>query len=170
MRRTCFKDANCPVARTLDVVGDWWTLLIVRDALNGARRFGEFQKNLGLAKNILSARLRAMVEAEILEVRPTTDGSAHSEYHLTEAGRQLHVVLVALRQWGEQNLFAVGEPMMVMVDKDNGEPLRRLELTAHDGRSLTRADVVVKEGTATGPTKIFRRKTRRADVQRATIG
>jgi DNA-binding HxlR family transcriptional regulator len=161
MKRTCLKDANCPVARTLDVVGDWWTLLIVRDALKDARRFGEFQKSLGLAKNILSARLREMVAAKILEVRPAADGSAHSEYHLTESGRQLHVVLVALRQWGEQNLFAAGESMMVMVDKDNEKPIRRLELTAHDGRGLARSDVIVKEGKASGPAKAARRVSRR---------
>jgi len=160
MRRTCLKDAKCPIARTLDVVGDWWTLLIVRDALKGTRRFGEFQKSLGLAKNILSARLRGMVAAEILEVRPAADGSAHSEYHLTETGAQLQVVLVALRQWGEQNLFAAGEPMMVMVDKDDGKPIRRLELAAQDGRGLTRADVAVKEGQAAGPAKVSRRTTR----------
>jgi DNA-binding HxlR family transcriptional regulator len=85
MRRTCLKTAKCPVARSLDVVGDWWTLLIVRDALKGTRRFGEFQKSLGMAKNILSARLREMVAAGIMEIRPAEDGSAHNEYHLTAA-------------------------------------------------------------------------------------
>jgi DNA-binding HxlR family transcriptional regulator len=156
------KTAKCPVARSLDVVGDWWTLLIVRDALKGTRRFGEFQKSLGMAKNILSARLREMVAAGIMEIRPAEDGSAHNEYHLTAAGQRLQTVLVALRQWGEQYLFAPGEPMTTLVDKDKKKPLRRIELAAEDGRALTAADITVKEGHAADPAKPVRRVTRRA--------
>ena len=148
MRRTCLKTAKCPVARSLDVVGDWWTLLIVREALKGARRFGEFQKALGLAKNILSTRLREMAAAGILEVRPAEDGGAHSEYHLTEAGARLQIVLVALRQWAEESLYAAGEPMTVMVDKEKGEPVQRLRLLAKDGRPLEPGDTTVKDGRA----------------------
>lgn len=161
MRRTCLNTAKCPVARSLDVVGDWWTLLIVRDALKGMRRFGEFQKNLGMAKNILSSRLREMVAAGILEMRPAEDGSAHSEYHLTEAGQRLQIVLMALRQWGEQYLFTPGEPMMTAVDKENEVPLQRLELAAQDGRVLTAADITVKEGRAVAPAKSSRKASRR---------
>jgi len=150
MRRTSMDKAKCPVARSLDTIGDWWTLLIVRDAFNGARRFGDFQKGLGLAKNILSRRLSRMVADGILELRPASDGSAYKEYHLTEKGLRLRVVLVALRQWGEDNLFSPGEPMMVMVDKKKGAPLRRLRLTAQDGRALAATDVIAKEGYAHG--------------------
>jgi DNA-binding HxlR family transcriptional regulator len=157
MQRTRLKNAKCPVARSLDTVGDWWTLLIVRDALKGTCRFGEFQKSLGLAKNILSARLRTMVENGILEMRPAADGSTHHEYHLTDAGAQLQVVLVALRQWGERNLFEQGEPVMVMLDKENGQPVQRLQLTSQDGRTLTPADVQVKEGSARAPLKAPKR-------------
>ncbi|WP_207004807.1 winged helix-turn-helix transcriptional regulator [Trinickia mobilis] len=162
MRRTCLKTAECPVARSLDIVGDWWTLLIVRDALKGVRRFGEFQKNLGMAKNILSTRLREMVAAGIMETRPAEDGSAHSEYHLTEAGQRLQTVLVALRQWGEQYLFAPGEPMMMAVDKEKEEPIRRLELMARDGRALTSADIAIQKGRAPHPAKSSRRVSRPA--------
>ncbi len=104
MRRVSLGGADCPVARSLDEIGDWWTLLIVREAFHGARRFGEFQKGLGLAKNILSSRLRKMVADGILELRPAAGGGAHHEYHLTEKGIRLRVVLVALRQWGEDHL------------------------------------------------------------------
>ncbi|GAB2897257.1 helix-turn-helix domain-containing protein [Paraburkholderia jirisanensis] len=130
------------------MVGDWWTLLIVRDALKGARRFNEFQKSLGCAKNILSTRLRGMVEAGILEVRDASDGGAHSEYHLTGSGEQLQVVLVALRQWGEQNLFEHGEPMMVALDAKKKQRLQRLRLTTVDGRGLRPAEIRVEEGAA----------------------
>lgn len=148
MRRTHFGDAACPAARALDEIGDWWTLLIVRDALHGARRFGEFQKGLGLAKNILASRLRKMVADRILEVRPATDGSAYNEYHLTKKGLRLRLVLIALRQWGEDHLFTPGEPMQVMVDKAAGRPIGRLRLTARDGRTLDPSEVIVKMGRA----------------------
>ncbi|HVJ52810.1 MAG TPA: helix-turn-helix domain-containing protein [Aliidongia sp.] len=151
MKRTSLEDAHCPVARSLDVVGDWWTLLIVRDALNGARRFSEFQKGLGLAKNILSGRLRKMVADGILELRPAADGGAHHEYHLTEKGTRLRMVLTALRQWGEQNLFAEGEPMMVAMDKETGQPIARLVLAREDGTRLGPTDVMVKMGRAGEP-------------------
>jgi DNA-binding HxlR family transcriptional regulator len=148
MRRTNLASTLCPVARSLDEIGDWWTLLIVRDAFDGARRFGEFQRGLGLAKNVLSARLRKMVADGILEMRPAADGGAHHEYHLTEKGLRLRLILVALRQWGEDNLFADGEPMTVMVDKAGGEPIGRLRLTARDGRVISPRDVEIKKGWA----------------------
>jgi DNA-binding HxlR family transcriptional regulator len=146
MRRTNLARALCPIARSLDEIGDWWTLLIVRDAFHGARRFGEFQRGLGLARNVLSARLRKMVADGVLEMRPAADGGAHSEYHLTEKGLGLRVILVALRQWGEDNLFEDGEPMTVLVDKADGEPLGRLRLTAGDGRVINPLDVEIKKG------------------------
>lgn len=143
MRRTNLSGAICPIARSLDEIGDWWTLLIVRDAFRGARRFSEFEKSLGLSKNILSRRLRQLTEDGILELRPAADGGARHEYHLTEKGRRLHLVLVALRQWGEENLFDEGEEMTVMLEKASGLPIGRLTLTAHDGRSLELDDVAV---------------------------
>jgi DNA-binding HxlR family transcriptional regulator len=145
MKRTSFGDALCPVARSLDEIGDWWTLLIVRDAFQGKARFSDFQTNLGLAKNILSARLRTLVMNGILEKRPSADGGARSEYHLTEKGRRLRVVLVALRQWGEDNLFAEGEPMMLAHDGTN-RPIARLRLTNQDGRALEPGEIVVTQG------------------------
>ena len=74
VKRTSLADADCPIARALDVIGDWWSLLIVRDALLGRRRFGEFQKSLGLAKNILTTRLRTLVDRGLLELAPASDG------------------------------------------------------------------------------------------------
>jgi DNA-binding HxlR family transcriptional regulator len=145
MRRTNLGDALCPVARSLDEIGDWWTMLIVRDAFQGMKRFSEFQKSLGLAKNILSARLRTLVSTGILEKRPGADGGARGEYHLTEKGRQLRVVLVAIRQWGEENLFADGEPIMVAHDRAH-RPIGRLRLIDQDGRQLEPEDIVVTRG------------------------
>jgi DNA-binding HxlR family transcriptional regulator len=106
VRRTDLSQNACPVARSLSVVGDWWSLLVVRDALRGVRRFGEFQTRLGLAKNILAARLRALVEAGILELQPASDGSAYQEYVLTEKGRSLRPVVEALAAWGNVHCAA----------------------------------------------------------------
>ena len=136
MKRTSFEAADCPVARALDSFGDWWSLLIIRDAFLGIRRFSEFQKNIGLAKNILTVRLRALEERGILKTVPASDGSAYQEYVLTPKGRGVLPVLVALRQWseefsGERDGFAT-----LMVDRDKGRPVKKLELRAADGRLL----------------------------------
>lgn len=149
VKRTSHKDSLCGVARPLDAIGDWWSLLIVRDAFDGLRRFGEFQKNLGLAKNILSVRLRNLVEHGILEMVPASDGSAYQEYVLTTKGRGLFPLLVALRQWGEAYFFDADEPHVVLVDKQDGLPVQRLSLHAQDGRPLAPEDTIVWHPPAT---------------------
>src|SRR6266446_2541114 len=146
MKRKSLDMEKCPIARTLDVIGDWWSLLIVRDAFLGKRRFGEFQKSLGLAKNILCARLRKLVAHGILKVVPASDGSAYQEYALTEKGRGLYLVLVALRQWGESNLFEKGELDLLLVDRQTRQPVKPLELRSQDGRLLGPGDLLTVEG------------------------
>jgi DNA-binding HxlR family transcriptional regulator len=141
MKRKCLETSNCPIARTLDVIGDWWSMLIVRDAFLGKRRFGEFQKSLGLAKNILCVRLQKLMSHGILTTGPASDGSAYQEYTLTEKGRSLYTVLVALRQWGESNLFGKGELDLLLVDRETGQPVKPLELRSQDGRLLESADL-----------------------------
>jgi DNA-binding HxlR family transcriptional regulator len=143
-KRISHKKSLCGVARPLDAIGDWWSLLIVRDAFGGACRFGEFQKNLGLAKNILSARLRNLVAHGIMDVLPAADGGPYQEYRLTEKGRGLFPVLVALRQWGEDFFFEPDEAHVLLVDKKSGLPVRRLELRAQDGRVLGADDTTVR--------------------------
>jgi DNA-binding HxlR family transcriptional regulator len=144
VKRTSFEKAECPVARSLDALGDWWSLLIIRDAFLGIRRFSEFQKNLGCAKNILTIRLRALVERGILKTVPAADGSAYQEYVLTPKGRGVFPVLVALRQWseefsGERDGFAT-----LLVDRDTGRPVQKLELRSEDGRPLGDGDTEVR--------------------------
>jgi DNA-binding HxlR family transcriptional regulator len=135
MRRKSLNKAACPIARALDVIGDWWSLLIVRDALRGTTRFGDFQKSLGMSKNILTLRLRALTEQNILELVPASDGSAYSEYRLTAKGRSLYPVLVSLALWGQDNAPTKG-PHAHLVDKERGEPVRRVDVVASDGRIL----------------------------------
>jgi DNA-binding HxlR family transcriptional regulator len=136
VKRTSLEKAECPIARSLDVIGDWWSLLIVRDAFLGVSRFSEFQKSIGLAKNILTVRLRALVDDGILKTAPASDGSAYQEYVLTPKGRGVFPVLVALRQWSEEFSGEPGGFPTLLVDRDKGQPVRKLELRAADGRLL----------------------------------
>lgn len=138
---TNFDINACAIARSLGAIGDYWSLLIIRDALAGKRRFGEFQKNLGLAKNILSARLQKLVERGILATAPASDGTAYKEYVLTRKGKKLYLVLIALWQWGEEFCFTPGELTYDMVDKDTHKPFQPLELKARDGRVLGPRDM-----------------------------
>jgi DNA-binding HxlR family transcriptional regulator len=149
VKRTSFEKAECPIARSLEVIGDWWSLLIIRDALFGIRRFSEFQKNLGLAKNILTVRLRALVEHGILTTAPASDGSAYQEYVLTPKGRGVFPVLVALRQWSEEFDARPEEIATYLVDREEGRPVKKLELHAQDGRLLSTSDVLLKPRDAT---------------------
>lgn len=146
MRRKSFEHATCPVARSLDVLGDWWTLLIVRNALHGATRFSEFQQSLGMAKNVLSTRLQQLVRDGVFETRPSPERADRHEYHLTDKGRRLQVVLLALRQWGEDHLFAAGEEMTELVDKQLGEPPATLAVISKEGRPLAPEELQVRPG------------------------
>ncbi|GKQ49430.1 helix-turn-helix domain-containing protein [Bradyrhizobium sp. Ce-3] len=147
MKRTALAKADCPVARALDAIGDWWSLLIVRDAFDGLRRFGDFQKNLGIAKGMLTARLRKLVDAGVLEQVAASDGSAYLEYALTKRGHDLFPIVVSLRQWGEAHLYARGEPHSVLLDQA-GQAVGQLVLPSKSGRPLSWADTKVRKVAA----------------------
>jgi len=135
----------CPVARSVDLIGDRWSLLIVRDAFDGMRRFTDFQRNLGVARNILADRLRRLVEAGILAVQPSAKGGAYQEYVLTERGQRLFPVVVALRQWGESELFAPGEAHSDLVEKNTGKSVRRMAPVGEDGNLLAPGETEVRK-------------------------
>ena len=136
MKRTSFAKDECPVARSVETVGDWWSLLIVRDAFVGKKRFGEFQKSLGVAKNILTVRLKKLVDDGVLKHVPASDGSAYQEYALTERGRGLFLVIAALGQWS-----CAGSEFK-LIDRKKGKAVR-LELRSEDGRKLGLDDVQI---------------------------
>ena len=102
MQRTSFEDMTCSVAQCLDVVGEWWSLLIVRDAFLGVTRFDDFQARLGISRNILTQRLNRLVDNGVLKRVPYSDHPPRSEYRLTEKGRDLWHVVTAMRQWGDR--------------------------------------------------------------------
>ncbi|KHS98953.1 HxlR family transcriptional regulator [Pectobacterium brasiliense] len=145
VKRKSLKEDACPVARALDVVGDRWALLIIRDAFDNRRRFGDFQRSLGVAKNILTDRLRALVEEGILSVQSVSEGSAYQEYILTPKGEQLFPLVVALRQWGEQQLFAEGEPHSLLLDKHTGQPLQTMLPHSAEGHLVVGQDTFVQK-------------------------
>ncbi|MFH8726274.1 winged helix-turn-helix transcriptional regulator [Streptomyces termitum] len=127
-------DPDCPVARALDLVGDRWSLLVVRDAMDGARAFTEFQRRTGIARNILTERLRRLTAHGVLTQRTAPSGR-RQEYVLTDAGRDLFSVVLTLRQWGERHAFAPGEEHSVLVDA-HGAPVPELVPSAPDGTPL----------------------------------
>jgi DNA-binding HxlR family transcriptional regulator len=148
-RQQLLAESECPVARTLEAIGDRWVLMIIRDAFDDVRRFSEFQKRLGLAKNILTVKLKLLVELGIFDIQPASDGSAYKEYVLTERGRAVFPIVVSMRQWGERYLFNAGESYSVLLDNESSEPVETIAVRSRTGKGLTPADChreVVKRG------------------------
>lgn len=107
MRKASFADMHCSIAQALEIIGEWWTLLILRDAFFGVRRFEDFVERLGIARNVLTNRLDTLVEAGVLERRPYDEARGRYDYLLTEKGRALWPVMTTLRQWGDE--WVLGE-------------------------------------------------------------
>jgi DNA-binding HxlR family transcriptional regulator len=128
-----YEDQVCSVARTLEIVGERWTLLIVRDALLGMRRFDEFHKSLGIARNVLSDRLGKLVERGILERVEYSERPARSEYHLTGAGRELGPIVVSLMHWGDRHAAGPDGPPRLTVHKGCGGPVAVRAVCAEHG-------------------------------------
>ncbi|ELY2039945.1 helix-turn-helix transcriptional regulator [Enterobacter cloacae complex sp. RIVM_C039474] len=145
--RKLIEQEFCPVARSVDLIGDRWSLLIVRNAFDGMRRFGDFQRDLGVARNILADRLRKLVDAGILAMQGASDGTSYQEYVLTDKGESLFPIVVALRQWGEQHLFERGECHSLLIDRRTGKPVPLMAPAAQDGTALKAQDTDVQKVT-----------------------
>ncbi len=124
MQFTSLADWNCSIARTLDVVGEWWTLLIVRDALRGTTRFDDFQASLGLARSVLTARLRKLTDQGILQRHAYSEHPPRYEYHLTDKGLALFPVIAAMVGWGDTWAPSPGGPPVVFVHDACGNVVR----------------------------------------------
>lgn len=129
------------MARTADIIGDKWTLLILRDAFFGGTTFSQFQKSLGVARNILSDRLEKLVEHDVLEKTPVRPGVERYHYQLTERGRDLVPVLIAITQWGDRWIFGEGNEPFQFFDKAGGEPILPVEVQSRSGKALTADDI-----------------------------
>ena len=146
MPRTSFDDANCAIAQSLDVLGDAWTMLIVRDAFFGVRRFADFQRQLGISKNVLSQRLQKLVDHEILERVDVGEHGERFEYVLTEKGEDLLPVLTTLREWGDRWVFGEGNEPLVVKDRATGRTLAPTVVRDADGKTLGRRDLRTEAG------------------------
>jgi DNA-binding HxlR family transcriptional regulator len=150
VRRTSFEDMSCSVAQCLEVVGEWWSLLIVRDAFLGVRRFDDFQARLGISRNILNDRLKKLVDDGVLDRVPYQDNPPRAEYRLTEKGRDLWSVLTAMRQWGDRWAAPIGPPLH-MRHRACGHVVDAVMVCSHCGAPLTAQSVAVEAGPgATG--------------------
>jgi DNA-binding HxlR family transcriptional regulator len=150
MRRKTFARMNCSIARALELVGEWWTMLILREAFLGSRRFHDFQQNLGIARNILSARLKKLVARGILERIAASDGGRRLEYRLTGKGRAFFPVLIALMQWGDRWIAGSDRVPVRVVDRQSGREIAEINVVSGDGRPLGPADVLMVPGPGAG--------------------
>ena len=150
MHRSSFADMECSIARSLEVIGEWWSLLIVRDAFFGVTRFGEFQRRLGIARNVLSARLDRLVAEGVLHRREYDETRGRCDYLLTAKGLALWPVIITLEQWGDEWIVGTGHEAVVLTHRTCGErtlaevtcshcrePLHGLDVHLHPGPGLS---------------------------------
>ena len=144
MKLKSFDDMNCSLALTLDVIGERWTLLILRESFFGKKRFEEFQKGLGIARNILTARLNRLVGEEILAKHPVEAG--RFEYLLTLKGLELQPVLLAMTHWGDRHKPHPKGKRVIFVERGTGAPIAPMTVRSVDGRVLSPREVRAKPG------------------------
>jgi DNA-binding HxlR family transcriptional regulator len=149
--RRRFQDMHCAIAQSLEILGDWWTFLLVRDAFLGARRFADFAARLGISKNILTARLAHLVKHGIFE---RVDAGVHGvryEYQLSAKGKDLVTVVTALRQWGDRWIYGEGKEPVLVLDRRTGRSIPRLRLLDEAGAPLGGRDLEVRLGAPPPP-------------------
>jgi DNA-binding HxlR family transcriptional regulator len=148
LERDGFSAANCSVARTLAVVGEKWTLLVLREAFYGVRRFDDMQRHLGCARNVLAARLQTLVDHGVLTRAPYKEPGSREryEYRLTDSGRELLVAVVALMQWGDAHLAEPEGPPVVVTHANCGAPVQAALSCADGHHGLTTRDTAPVPG------------------------
>lgn len=150
MAPTDFASMPCPVARSMAMLGERWAILLMREAYYGSSRFDEFEKHLGIAPNILSARLKTLVEHGLLEKVPAPGGGARHVYRLTEMGRDFFPVYVALKSWADRWLADEKGPLTVLEDRREGKEIVAGRLTRADGSAIGVDDLRVLPGPGAG--------------------
>lgn len=149
MKRKSFRKMSCPIARSLERVGEWWSILILRDALHGYTRFDQFQKSLDIAPNMLTRRLTALVEAGLLERRRYSQHPPRYEYLLTECGRDFRPVILAMYAWGNKH-FAPEGASILLVNAKTGATAEPLLVDRKTGRALADPEYRFVPGPAAG--------------------
>lgn len=146
MRHRRFTRENCSVARALDVIGDWWTLLLVREAMLGTRRFADFAAALPISRNILARRLAHLVRRGVLARVDAGRHGTRYEYALTAMGKDLATVMTALRQWGDRWVFGEGREPLLVLDRRTGRPIPPVRILDERGAPIAPRDLAVVPG------------------------
>ncbi|WP_454752470.1 winged helix-turn-helix transcriptional regulator [Cupriavidus necator] len=149
MTPTDFASMPCPVARSMAVLGERWAILVLREAFYGSTRFDEFESNLGIAPNILSARLKTLVAHDLL-ARVTPEGGGRHVYQLTDKGRDFFPVFVALKAWADCWMTDEKGPLTVLQDRRTGKEIAAAKLMRADGSQITLDEVRVLPGPGAG--------------------
>lgn len=157
VKRTSFAEMQCSVAQALEVVGEWWTPLILRDAFFGVTRFEEWQGRLGIARNVLAARLDGLVDAGVLARQVYDEGRDRADYVLTDKGRALWPVLTALREWGDAWITGAGSEPVAMVHTTCGEATRAVPHCEHCGDDLEHGELRMIDGPGAPEPSLVRR-------------
>jgi DNA-binding HxlR family transcriptional regulator len=158
-----YEGQNCSIACALEIVGERWTLLIVRDIFLGLRRFEEFQESLGIARNVLADRLHWLVSQDIVEAVPYSSRPDRYEYRLTAKGRDLFVTLTALRQWGDKHL--TDKPSALLRRTSDQAPVLAA-LVTEDGETVSIGEAELVAGPGRDPASATWRLADQADHQR----
>ncbi|MDG2028269.1 MAG: helix-turn-helix domain-containing protein [Acidimicrobiales bacterium] len=150
MRRTRFDDAECPIARVTDLFGEWWTPLVLRDAMYGITKFEDFQHELGVSRAILTARLSRLVDEGYMDKVPYQDRPVRHEYVLTDKGRAMWDVLAVMWRFGEEHLWEDGEqPLVELAFRDTKERVRPVVVDEATGRPVDLAAIRIRSRTRT---------------------
>ncbi len=134
------------MAQALEILGDWWTLLIIREAFLGTRRFADFEQRLAISKNILAKRLAHLVEHDVLARVEVGRHGSRQEYALTAKGRDLFTVITALRQWGDRWIYGEGNEPLLVLDRRTGRPIPRVRVLDEAGEPLCSRDLELRLG------------------------
>ncbi len=147
MANQALRDIDCAVAQSLSVIGDWWSLLILRESFSGTKKFDDFLENLGISTSVLSSRLKALTNEGIFVKQPSPEDGRSFEYVRTPQGNELYPVIIALFQWGEKHYPGDGGERAILKDKETLKPIKGVYVLSQDGKTLQAKDVV----TITGP-------------------
>lgn len=140
---------NCSLAQTLNIIGERWTLLILREAFFGVKKFSRFHENLDIARNVLTHRLSSLVQHGILDrVQSTPNG--HAEYQLTQKGLDLQPILIAMNHWGDKYVPHPRGKRLEFVERETGKPIRRTAIWSQDGNALNAKDITAVPGPGLG--------------------
>ena len=155
-----YGDPYCAIARSLEILGDGWTLMILRESFLGTRRFSDFAARLDISRNVLTKRLAHLVDEGVLEQIDAGQHGARFEYQLTRKGKDLITVITALRQWGDRWLFGEGNEPVLVIDRETGQPIEPVGIRRPDGSRVPARDMILAPGPGL-PARVL--KDRKAD-------